>query len=81
MRSRDLSPLQLQIVLHVANGMTLAEIAATIDRSHSHIQKQANRARRKVYAKTLPQLVSIVIASGQLEWSPQEDGRVLRQPG
>jgi DNA-binding CsgD family transcriptional regulator len=67
--------LQLEIVMHLANGRTLNEIAKTLDRSRSHIGQQADRARRKAQARTLPQLVSIVIASGQLEW--QDNQRVL----
>ena len=69
MRSQtDLSPLQLQIVMHISNGMTLKEIASKLDRSASYIKQNANQARFKMNAKTLPQLVSVVIASGQLEW-------------
>ena len=75
MRSRDLSQLQLEIVMHIANGERLGEIAVAVDRSRSYVAKQADLARRKVEAKTLPQLVSIVIASGTLAW--QEDHRVL----
>ena len=77
MRSRatDLSGLQLEIVMHLANGMTLIEIAAKLDRSRSYIKQNANAARYKMNAKTLPQLVSIVIASGQLEW--KSDHRIL----
>jgi DNA-binding CsgD family transcriptional regulator len=75
--SPDLTVLQLEIVKYVANGFTLAEIAKEIDRSLSHCKKQADIARRKTGAKTLPQLVSIVIAKGQLAWT--EQGRVVNQ--
>lgn len=75
MRSRDLSPLELEIVMHIANGRSLGEIAVAVDRSRSYVAKQADRARRKTHAKTLPQLVSIVIASGLLDWD--EHHRVL----
>jgi DNA-binding CsgD family transcriptional regulator len=78
-RNPDLTTLQLEVVKHVANGYTLAEIAKEIDRSLSHCKKQADIARRKTGAKTLPQLVSIVIARGQLEWSPMDAGRVITQ--
>jgi len=71
MRSPDLTALQLLIVMHLANGKTLGEIAVTVDRSRSNIKHQADRARQKMEAKTLPQLVSIVIASGKLEWTDQ----------
>jgi DNA-binding CsgD family transcriptional regulator len=77
MRSRndDLTSLQLQITMHLANGMTFEEIANYLDRSKSYIQQNANAARYKMNARTLPQLVSIVIAAGQLEW--QANQRVL----
>lgn len=70
MRSQtDLSPLQLRIVMHLSNGMTLKEIATMLDRSTSYIKQNANQARFKKNAKTLPQLVSVVIADGQLDWT------------
>lgn len=75
MRSSDLSDLQLVIACHLANGMTFDEIAKTVDRSTANVKKHANAARRKTGARTLPQLVSIVIAKGQLEWS--DDCRVV----
>lgn len=75
MRSPDLSPLQLQIAMHLANGMKLHEIANMLDLSLSYINKNANAARRKTNARTLAQLVSVVIASGQLEW--ETDRRIV----
>ena len=68
----DLSVLQLQITMHLANGMTFAEIAVLLDRSTSFIKQNANAARYKLNAKTLPQLVSIVIASGELGWAKNQ---------
>jgi DNA-binding NarL/FixJ family response regulator len=61
--------------MHLANGMKLHEIASKLDLSLSYINKSANNARRKTNARTLPQLVSVVIASGQLDW--EADRRVL----
>ncbi len=75
MRSTDLSDLQLMVACHLANGMTFDEIAKAVDRSTANVKKHANAARRKTGARTLPQLVSILIASGQLDWS--EDQRVV----
>jgi DNA-binding CsgD family transcriptional regulator len=74
-RSPDLSPLQLQIAMHLANGMKLHEIANMLDLSLSYINKNANTARRKTNTRTLAHLVSVVIASGQLEW--QADRRIF----
>ena len=72
MARSDLSVLQLQIVMHLANGMKIEEIASTIVCSISHINQQTAIARRKTATRTLPQLVSTVIASGQLRWNGQQ---------
>lgn len=69
MGSSNLSHLQLQITMHLANGLTFDEIARMVDRSTSNVKQHANNARRRTGAKTLPQLVSIVIANGQLTWA------------
>jgi len=61
--------------MHIANGMTFDEIARTVDRSTANVKKHANAARRKTGAKTLPQLVSIIIADGHLDWS--DNHRIL----
>ena len=81
MRSRttDLTPLQLTVVMHIANGVTLNEIAKKLDLSMSYIQRNADTAREKTNARSLPQLVSIVIASGKLEWKGNK--RVVRSQG
>ena len=73
--STDLSNLQLEIVKNLANGMTLVEIAKNMDLSKSHIKQNANAARFKTNTRTLPQLVSAVIASGQLVWD--SDRRII----
>lgn len=68
----DLTILQLEIVKNLANGMTLVEIAIEMDRSKSYIKQNANAARFKTNTRTLPQLVSVVIARGLLEWNSEE---------
>ena len=73
----DLTDLQLQIVMHLANGMTFDEIAHSVDRSLQNVKKHTMLARQKTGANTVPHLVSIVIARGQLEWSPPMGGRVI----
>ncbi|HWI67370.1 MAG TPA: hypothetical protein VNS88_03185 [Nitrospiraceae bacterium] len=82
MRSRtELSPLQLNIVMHIANGMAFRDIADTCVCSVSYVKQQAGVAKRKTQTRTLPQLVSVVIARGQLEWSPMDAGRVVSADG
>lgn len=75
MRSPDLTKQQLQIVMHLANGNTLHEIAVLMSCSDSNVARHLGAARRKTNARTLPQLVSVVIADGKLEWTP--DGRIV----
>jgi FixJ family two-component response regulator len=74
MRSRttELSALQLTVVMHIANGMTLREIANHLDLSMTYIQRNADTARDKMNARSLPQLVSMVIAAGKLDWQAGE---------
>jgi DNA-binding NarL/FixJ family response regulator len=77
MRSNDLSDLQLLVTCHLANGMTFDEIAKTVDRSTANVKKHANAARRKTGARTLPQLVSVVIARDLLVWNGEQQSRIV----
>ena len=67
--------MQLQIVMHLANGDRLSDIATELNCSWQNVAKHVGLARKKTEAKTLPHLVSIVIAKGDLEWTPE--GRVV----
>lgn len=78
MPESELSDRQLQIVMHLANGFTFKEIANQMYLSVSAVKQQANTARRRCDAKTLPHLVSIVISQGVLFWT--DDGRSLKEP-
>jgi DNA-binding CsgD family transcriptional regulator len=77
LRTTELSLLQLQIVMHLSNGMTIGEVAKAVDRSEANVKYHTNQARAKCGAKTLPQLVSVVIAHGELQWSDGQ--RVLSE--
>jgi len=66
---------QLEMVVHVANGLTTAEIAEHMHLSQSSVQQTLDKARTRASAKTLPHLVSIVIASGALEWNEDKSTR------
>lgn len=68
---------QLVIVMHIANGKTIAEIAKLTHRSESNVNVHLARARRRAHAKNTPHLVSIAIATGDLVWEPEEDCRKL----
>jgi DNA-binding CsgD family transcriptional regulator len=63
----DLTLTQLTIVMHLANGLTLREIAREMSCSRTSVCNHLGTARKKLDARTLPQLVSVVIATGQLE--------------
>lgn len=69
---------QLELTCHLANGMTIAEIADHVHLSKSSVEKTLTAARRKAGARTLPHLVSIVIAQGRLYWTP--GGRSVDDP-
>lgn len=66
---------QLEIVMHLANGKQIDEIALSMHRSRSDVNRRIASARKRCRATTLPHLVSIAIASGALVW--QDEQRML----
>lgn len=74
----DLTLTQLTLVMYLCNGMTLHEMAVQMHCSDANVAKHLTIARRKMEARTLSQLASIVIASGQLEMT--DNGRVIALP-
>lgn len=64
-----LTQTQLELVVHLANGHRMSEIATLTHRSESSVKKTLSTAQKRAGARTLPHLVSIVIASGVLEWT------------
>jgi DNA-binding CsgD family transcriptional regulator len=75
---QPLTQTQLELVVHLANGLRVAEIAAATHRSESSVSKTLSTAQRRAGARTLPHLVSIVIAAGVLEWTPDGE-RALQE--
>jgi DNA-binding NarL/FixJ family response regulator len=69
---RPLTNRQLEIVVLVANGYRHDEIAKKLYLSKSSVGQQLSTAQKSAGARTLPHLVSIVIASGILEWTDNE---------
>jgi len=67
-----LDTVQLEIVMHLANGKQIDEIALEMHRSRSDINRRIGLARRRCKANTLPHLVSIAIASGVLVWENEQ---------
>lgn len=63
---------QLEIVMHLCNGLSQDDIATTMHLSVSSVNQSIASARRTAKAKTTVHLASIVIASGRLYWT--DDG-------
>jgi DNA-binding NarL/FixJ family response regulator len=72
-----LDVVQLEIVMHLANGKQIDEIALEMHRSRSDINRRIAKARQRCRANTLPHLVSIAIASGALVWESERSQRTL----
>jgi DNA-binding NarL/FixJ family response regulator len=63
---------QLEIIMHLANGKQIDEIAVEMHRSRSDINRRIAAARKRCHANTLPHLVSIAIASGVFVWEDEQ---------
>jgi DNA-binding CsgD family transcriptional regulator len=71
---------QLQIIMHLANGRQIDEICIEMHRSRSDVNRRIKLARQRCNANTIPHLVSIAIASGDLVWEDERrmlNGHVL----
>lgn len=66
---------QLEIVMHLANGKQIDEIAVDMHRSRTDINRRIKLARQRCQANTIPHLVSIAVASGDLVW--ENEARTL----
>lgn len=75
----DLTPLQLEIICMVANGHTGNQIAKALHRSKPNIDHTIMNARKKVGAKNTAHLLSIVIATGLIEWNSDDNERVVAE--
>lgn len=75
-----LEPAELLIIMHIANGKSLEEIAVLVSRSRSNVSYHLGRARERCHASNLPHLVSIAIASGDLVWEDEGERRTLSPP-
>jgi DNA-binding CsgD family transcriptional regulator len=73
-----LSQAQLEIIMHLANGKQIDEIAVVMGYSKSNVNKHLAKARARCHADTLPHLVSIAIGAGALEWVSSDATRRLK---
>lgn len=74
---KQLTKRQAELVMHLANGMRIEEIAVECHLSLSSVEKTFRAARARVGARTQPHLVSIAIASGTFEWNPNDQMRFM----
>lgn len=70
-----LDVIQLEIIMHLANGRQIDEICIEMHRSRSDVNRRIALARKRCKASTIPHLVSIAIASGDLVW--EDEMRIL----
>lgn len=73
---RPLTISQLEVIVHIANGLRVADIARITYRSESWVRQSLTAAQRRAGAKTIPHLISLVIASGVLDWDGEGEIRI-----
>jgi DNA-binding CsgD family transcriptional regulator len=79
---QPLSDRQLEIVIHLANGLRMDEIAEEMSFSVSSLKSTLRRAKKRKGARTNAHLVSICIAQNELAWHPELQMRFGdREPG
>lgn len=72
---KELTPRQLDLCIHLANGHRPEEIAQIMHLSLSSVNRTISRARKNAGARTQAHLVAIVMASGLMKFNP--DGEVV----
>lgn len=77
MTRQPLTARQLEIVVLLANGHRIEEVALLLHISVSTANQTIAKARRRAEARTVAHLVSITIASGLLEWEPSRQERYV----
>lgn len=81
MEQRKLTDRQLQVVVYLANGYRMQEIADALHFSRSSLEVTLRRARKRMRARTTTHLVSLVIATGALEWNSDTEIHYLNGNG
>lgn len=74
----DLSDRQVELVMHLANGLRYEQIADAMGLSMSSVKQTVKRAQQNAGANTVPHLVSICIADGELVWNEEQGERELK---
>lgn len=73
----NLSERQLECIMHLANGLTMAEIGKTLYISEGSVKQSLASARKKIGAVNNANLVSLAVAKNFIFWSDDEDARTL----
>jgi DNA-binding CsgD family transcriptional regulator len=73
---QKLTKTQLELIAYLANGYRYGEIAELTHRSESSVKSTLATAQQRAGAKTMPHLISIVIANDLLVWTPDEERQV-----
>lgn len=71
----NLTTRQLELVMHLANGLRYEQIADKMNLSLSSVKQTIANAKHRTGAETVAHLVSIAIASGDLVWNPDDSTR------
>lgn len=72
---------QLEVVMHLCNGLTIAEIASEMNYSESSIKKHIKLAKQKIGARSNVHLAAIIISKGQIYYAPREDEMTMEGTG
>lgn len=66
--------------MHLANGLRYEQIAEAMNLSMSSVKQTVKRAQKRAGANTVPHLVSICIATGELVWNVEYRERERKDP-
>lgn len=76
---QDLTFRQIELVVHVANGLRAGEIAERMHLSESSVRQTLDKARARAGARTQAHLVSLCIVSGIIVWSDDENEQIVQE--
>jgi DNA-binding NarL/FixJ family response regulator len=72
-----LDTVQLEIIMHLANGKQIDEICTDMHRSRSDVNRRIKIARSRCKAKTIAHLCCMAIASGSLVWENETEAMTM----
>lgn len=72
---------QIEIVMHLCNGLTMEEVAVEMNYSIGSISRVLKTAKKNAGAKTTTHLIAMVILSGKLYYSPAGEDKAVAPMG